>query len=287
MTQSSDRVDWKTATPILTMHLVGLAGLFYFPITWKAVALCAFMYYWRMWALSTFFHRYFSHRTFKTGRAFQFVIGVLGTLTLQNSVIWWAANHRHHHKFSDMPQDLHSPTQQGFWWAHMGWVLSYRSNEVKFDLIKDFTKFPEMMWLHRNWLWVNVAFAAGIFALFGLDVFYWGWILSTVILFHGTFTINSLAHLWGKRRYETEDTSRNNPLLALITAGEGWHNNHHHYMSSARLGFFWWEFDPGYYALKIMEGLGLVWDVRQPPAHVKLNTAPETAPVLRPAASVV
>lgn len=276
MTQTSDRVDWKTAMPILAMHLMAIVGLFVFPITWKAVALVAFMYYWRMWALSTFFHRYFSHRTFKTSRPFQFVIGWLGTLTLQNSVLWWAGNHRHHHRFSDMPEDLHSPTQKGFWWAHMGWVLSFRSNEVKMDLVKDLAKFPEIRWLHRNWVWVNLGSAALFLSLFGVSAFFWGCIFSTVVLFHGTFTINSLAHVWGKRRYKTEDTSRNNPWLALITAGEGWHNNHHHYMSSARLGFFWWEFDPGYYSLKIMEKIGLVWDVRQPPKHVKFDAPAPT-----------
>lgn len=268
-----DRVDWKTAAPILILHAAAIAGLFYFPITWQGVALCAFMYYWRMGALSTFFHRYFSHRAFKTGRPFQFVMALLGTMTFQNGVLWWAANHRHHHRYSDQPEDLHSPVQKGFWWSHMGWVLSYRSNETKFELIKDFTKFPEILWINRHWLLVDLVAGALFFLAFGFENFYWGVLLSTAILYHGTFTINSLAHTWGKRRYATTDTSRNNFFLAVIATGEGWHNNHHHYMSSARLGFFWWEFDPGFYALKILEKLGLVWDVREPPEHAKIPKA--------------
>jgi stearoyl-CoA desaturase (delta-9 desaturase) len=266
-----DRVDWKTAVPILSMHVMAVVGLFFFPITLKAMVLVAFMYYWRMWALSTFFHRYFSHRSFKTSRGFQFAIAILGSLTLQNSVLWWAANHRHHHRFSDQPEDLHSPTQKGFWWAHMGWIISYRSNPTRFELVKDLAKYPELMWLHRNWLYVDLAAGALFLLIMGPAYFFWGCIFATVVLYHGTFTINSLAHVWGKRRYVTTDTSRNNPLLALITAGEGWHNNHHHYMSSARLGFEWWQFDPGFYSLKLFEKLGLVWDVREPPERVRLG----------------
>ncbi|MGZ6371265.1 MAG: acyl-CoA desaturase [Bdellovibrionota bacterium] len=266
-----DKVDWKTATPTLILHTLAFAGLFYFPITWKAVALVAGSHYLRMWWLSSFSHRYFSHRSFKTSRPFQFLMALGSTLTTQNGLLWWAANHRHHHRFSDLPEDLHSPSQKGFWWGHMGWVLSYRSNETKWDLVKDLTKYPEILWLNRHWLLVNGIASAVVALCFGLQTFYWFGIVGTVVLYHGTFTINSLSHMWGTRRYKTTDTSRNNFLLAMITMGEGWHNNHHHYMSSARQGFFWWEIDPSFYLLKGMEKLGLVWDIREPPAQVLVN----------------
>jgi stearoyl-CoA desaturase (delta-9 desaturase) len=263
-----DRVDWKTATPLLFLHVAAIFGLIITPWSWKGVLLCIGMYYFRMWALSSFFHRYFSHRSFKTGRVFQAVMAVLGTLTVQNGVLWWAANHRHHHRFSDLPADLHSPTQNGLWWAHMGWVLSYRSNETRWDLVRDLTKYPEILWINRHWLLIDGIAAAALYLAGGWFGLFWGGVLSTVVLFHGTSTVNSLAHVWGSRRYDTTDTSRNNLVIALLSMGEGWHNNHHHYQSSARQGFFWWEVDMSYYVLKLLEVVGLVWDVREPPQAV-------------------
>jgi stearoyl-CoA desaturase (delta-9 desaturase) len=247
--------------------VAAIVGLFYFPITWKGIALCIGMYYLRMYGLTTGYHRYFSHRSFKTGRVFQFFLALLGTLNVQKGVLWWAANHRHHHRHSDSPEDLHSPVQRGFLWAHVGWVMAPRYNETKYDSIRDFTKYPELVWLNKHWLIPCVAFAVLIAVLGGWSAFFWGFVVSTVVLWHGTFTVNSLAHLWGKRRYQTTDDSRNNFWIALITLGEGWHNNHHHYMSSARQGFFWWEIDISFYILKLWEKLGVVWDVRVPPAQ--------------------
>jgi len=279
-----DRIDWKTRIPIIGLHVAAAIGFLFTEFSWKGVLLCIVAYYFRMWALSSFFHRYFSHRSFKTSRWFQFIMAFLGTLTVQNGVLWWAANHRHHHRYSDQPEDLHSPKQKGFWWAHMGWVLTYRVNKTKFELVRDFLKFPEIRWLDRYWLIVVSAFAAATLMIGGWFAFYWCFLLSTVLLLHGTFTVNSLAHMWGSRRYETTDTSRNNFLIALITMGEGWHNNHHRFMSSARQGFFWWEIDPSYYVLKILEKFRLVWDVRRPPKEVLVgSTAPAeaTSPVER------
>jgi stearoyl-CoA desaturase (delta-9 desaturase) len=183
-------------------------------------------------------------------------------------VLWWAANHRHHHKYSDKEEDLHSPLQAGFWWAHVGWIMSPAYTVTKFDLVKDLGKYPELRWLNRFHLVPVVVLAATMYAIWGLPGLYWGWVVMTVLLWHGSFTVNSLAHVWGRRRYETTDTSRNNPWLALLTMGEGWHNNHHHYQSSARQGFFWWEVDASYYVLKLWQALGLVWDVRTPPQEI-------------------
>jgi stearoyl-CoA desaturase (Delta-9 desaturase) len=276
-----DKPDWKTRIPTLILHLGALGGLFFTPITWEGIALLVGMYYFRMWALSSFNHRYFSHRAFKTSRAFQFVLGVLGTMTTQNGILWWAGNHRHHHRFSDQAEDIHSPKQKGFWWSHMGWVLSKRVNETKFDLVRDLEKFPELRWLDRYWFVVTLVFAGALYAIGGWFAFYWGFLLNTVVLFQGTFTVNSIAHIWGSRRYETTDTSRNNFWIALITCGEGWHNNHHHYQSSARQGFFWWEIDFSYYVLKVLEKLGLIWDLRAPPKHVLEGAGARSAAAFR------
>jgi stearoyl-CoA desaturase (delta-9 desaturase) len=255
------------------MHVAAIVGLFFFSVTWKGIALCVGMYYLRMFALTAGYHRYFSHRSYKTSRWFQFVLAFLGTLNVQKGVLWWAANHRHHHRYSDKPEDLHSPVQRGFWWSHVGWVLCSTYTKMKDDQIRDFTQYPELRWINKHYLIPVVAFAALIRYLAGWDGFFWGFVVSTVVLWHGTFTVNSLTHVWGKRRFKTSDDSRNNFWIALITMGEGWHNNHHHYMSSARQGFFWWELDMSYLILRGLAVLGIVWDVRDPPDHMlRANT---------------
>lgn len=265
---ASERVDWLTSTPFILMHVGAVVGLFFFPITWSTVGLCLASYYFRMWALTTAYHRYFSHRSFKTSRWFQFVLAFLGSTTLQKGVLWWAAHHRDHHRFSDLPEDVHSPVQRGFFWSHVGWIIVPRFQETKYDRIKDFTKYPELVWLNNFWIVPIVTYSVAMYLLGGWNAFFWGFVLSSVVLWHGTFTVNSLAHVWGKRRFATEDDSRNNFWIALITMGEGWHNNHHHYQSSARQGFYWWEIDMSFYVLKGLEKLGIVWDVRVPPKHM-------------------
>lgn len=263
-----EKIDWITSIPFLAIHVLAIAGLFYFPITWKGIALCVGMYYLRMWALTTAYHRYFSHRSFKTSRPFQFFLAWMGSLNVQKGVLWWAAHHRDHHRYSDQPEDIHSPVQRGFWWSHIAWIMVPTYNDTKYERIKDFAKYPELVWLNKYWIVPISLFGAALFALGGLEAFYWGFILSTAVLWHGTFTVNSLTHVWGKRRYKTTDDSRNNFWIALITCGEGWHNNHHYYQSAACQGFYWWEIDVSYYVLKMFEKMGLVWDVRRPPEHV-------------------
>jgi stearoyl-CoA desaturase (delta-9 desaturase) len=140
--------------------------------------------------------------------------------------------------------------------------------------MRDFAKFPELRWLNRNHWIPGIALAVLCFAIGGWSCLVVSFFISTVILYHCTFFINSLAHVFGKRRYQTTDDSRNSLLLALLTLGEGWHNNHHHYQSSANQGFFWWEIDISYYIIKGFEKVGLVWDVRKPPRHKLL---PESA----------
>ena len=231
---------------------------------WVAVAL----YFIRMWAITAGYHRYFSHRSYKTNRVMQFLIAFLGQTSAQRGAIWWAAVHRHHHLHSDTPEDVHSPGLFGFWYSHFGWIFNPKNWEPNAETVRDLTQYRELVILNKT----NYAPAF----LLGFVVWLWGgWPMlvvgffwSTVAVYHGTFAINSLAHVWGSQRYLTGDDSRNNFFLALITLGEGWHNNHHHYQSSTRQGFRWWEIDISYYILKVMSWFGLVWGLRTPPDEV-------------------
>ncbi|HEU4537918.1 MAG TPA: acyl-CoA desaturase [Polyangiaceae bacterium] len=236
--------------------------------SWRLVALAAATYALRMFAITGVYHRYFSHRTYKTSRPLQFVLALLGTSATQKGPLWWASTHRLHHKHSDTERDVHSPVRRGFWYSHMGWWLGDEHVESRFDQIGDFARFPELRWLDRFHVVGVVLLMGASWLAGGFDGFLWGYVVSTCALLHATFTINSLAHVFGSRRFATSDASRNNALLALITFGEGWHNNHHHYQSSCRQGFYWWEVDLSYYAIKALERVGLVWDVREPPERV-------------------
>jgi len=257
------RIPLVRSLPFFAVHLVCLA-VFWVGFRWSWLALCLALFYVRMFFMTGGFHRYFSHRSFKTSRAFQFVMALGGTMSAQKGVLWWAANHRHHHRYSDTEEDLHSPTLFGFWWSHVGWILSDRYHETQVDLIHDFYKYPELRWLNKYHVVPPIALAVALFLAGGWGALIWGFFLSTVILWHATFVINSLSHIFGRRRYPTTDTSKNNLWLALLTLGEGWHNNHHHYMASCRQGFFWWEVDFTYYVLKMLSWFRIVWDLRQP-----------------------
>ena len=256
------------------MHL-SLVLVFFVPVSWPIVALTLGGYALRMWAITGGYHRYFAHRSYKTSRAFQLVLAVLGSMSMQNGPIWWASVHRRHHKHSDQAGDPHSPVRHGFWYAHVGWVFD-RTVPLARDesTVQDLLRYPELRWVDRH-DWVPLAaFAVACFAIGGASGLVWGFVVGTMALFHSTMLINSLAHLWGSRRYATTDGSRNNGLLALLTFGEGWHNNHHRYMSSARQGFFWWEIDVTYYLLRLLQALRLVWDVREPPAALLATKNP-------------
>lgn len=264
---NSGRIEWLKSSPFLLIHLAALSVLL-FPFSWKLAALAAGSYSLRMFAITAGYHRYFGHRAYKMGRIAQFAMAFLGGTSLQKGALWWAAHHRVHHRMSDTTADIHSPLQDGFWWSHVGWFLSDLHGETRWDQIADLRKFPELVWLNR-WHWVpGMAYAAGMLALFGWAGFAWGFLLSTVLLWHGTFFINSLAHVFGRQRYETGDTSRNSFLLALLTFGEGWHNNHHCYPSSANQGFFWWEIDLSHFVLRGLAALGVVRDLRRPPLQL-------------------
>jgi stearoyl-CoA desaturase (Delta-9 desaturase) len=282
-------IDWARIIPFLIMHGVCLAA-FWVGYSWTALVTAMILYIVRMFAITGFYHRYFSHRTFKTSRAGQFIFGLLGSTAVQRGPIWWAAHHRHHHIFSDKPNDVHSPSQHGFVWSHMGWFLSHEHLQPDFSRVKDLLKYPELRFLDRFDVLVPVVFAIGIF-LFGIvlehlaphlgtngwQMLVWGFFISTVATYHGTYTINSLSHVFGKQRYRTGDTSRNNPWLALLTLGEGWHNNHHHYPAATRQGFYWWEIDLTYYLLKLMSFTGLIWDLHPVPYAIRESTSARSA----------
>ena len=258
--------------PYWGVHLGAIIGVAYLGFSWWGLLLAVLLYIPRMFFVTGAYHRYFSHRSYKTSRWFQFVLAFGATCTAQKGPLWWAAHHRIHHKLSDLPGDLHSVKQQGFWWSHHGWILSRDLEDTDLSRIKDFAKYPELRWLNTYWMIPPVLAGVATFAIGGLFALVWGFAVAQVMTWHGTFTINSLSHLWGRRRYATEDDSRNNPVLAVVTMGEGWHNNHHHYQVSARQGFFWWEIDCTYYILRAMSVVGLVWDIHGVPAHIRDNT---------------
>jgi stearoyl-CoA desaturase (Delta-9 desaturase) len=268
------------AMPFWAIHAVALWGVLSLGWSWSGLALAIGSYYLRMFFVTAGYHRYFSHRTFKTSRVGQLLFAFLAQTSAQKGALWWASHHRWHHKKSDQPGDVHSVRQQGFWWAHIGWILSDEWAATDEKRVADLTRYPELRLLNStSWQLVPaVIYAVVCLALGGWWGLTWGFFVSTVLLWHGTFTINSLAHVFGRRRYATRDDSRNSLVLALLTLGEGWHNNHHHFQASANQGFRWWEIDISYYLLLLLERIGVVWDVRRAPASVVEDLAPAVAP---------
>ncbi len=279
--QEADRVDWVRVIPFLGLHLACI-GVFWVGFSWFALWVALAMYCVRMFAITAFYHRYFSHKAFRTSRVLQFVFALLGAASVQRGPLWWAAHHRNHHRNADTEHDLHSPITRSLFWSHMGWFMSPRGFVTEHARVPDLMKYPELRWLDRYDLLVPVALAAALLGLghllqahapglhtSGPQLLVWGFFVSTIVLFHCTVTINSLAHRWGTRRFATRDNSRNNWFLAIITFGEGWHNNHHHFPGSARQGFRWWEYDLTYYTLRAMAAVGLVWDLKPVPLAMR------------------
>jgi stearoyl-CoA desaturase (delta-9 desaturase) len=255
--------NWVKTGPFVALHLA-LLFVFLVPVDTFALVLLGVTYFVRMFGITGGYHRYFAHRAYKTSRVFQFVLAWLGCSALQKGPLWWASHHRQHHRHSDTPNDPHSPHETSFWWSHVGWVLSEEHVETPWEAIPDWARYPELIWLDTfHWI-PGITLAVLCYLLGGWSGLVWGFVVSTILVYHGTFTINSLSHLFGNRRYATSDDSRNNLLLALITLGEGWHNNHHHYQSSANQGFFWWEIDISFAVLRLCSWLRLVWDLRLP-----------------------
>jgi stearoyl-CoA desaturase (delta-9 desaturase) len=283
-TESGDTYDWTGAIPFVLCH-VAVLGVFWSGVTVESIVLGLGLLVVRTWGVTAGYHRYFAHRTYRTSRAFQFVLAVLAQSSVQKGALWWAAHHRVHHRESDRPGDVHSPVQRGFWYAHVGWIFA-DTEATRWDRIRDFARYPELRFLNRWHLLPPIALAIGCLAWMGWPGLFVGFFASTVLLWHHTFLVNSLAHVRGKRRFPTSDQSRNNPIIAFLTLGEGWHNNHHHCPGSCRNGFYWWEVDVTYYVLCALARIGLVWDLRDPPARVleegrRLDRAARSAAGLR------
>ncbi len=287
----SDRIETEARSfsfirvvPFVALHLACFAALFT-GVSGFALAFALAFFLVRMFAITAFYHRYFAHKTFKTSRVAQFLFAVLGASAAQRGPLWWAAHHRHHHQHSDTREDLHSPDHQGFFWSHIGWFTcdaGFAMNERK---VRDWMKFPELRFINRFDSLVPALTGVAIYALGeglaawapelgtnGLQLLTWGFFISTVVLFHATVSINSLSHVWGKRRFNTSDNSRNNVWLALLTLGEGWHNNHHRWPQSVRQGFRWYEIDITWYGLWLLARLGIVWDLNPIPKQIQEET---------------
>ena len=265
------------APGFLLMHAACLLVI-WSGVSWVALYTCIGLYLLRTFGITAGYHRYFSHRTYQTSRWFQFLLALLGTSAAQQGPLWWAAHHRYHHKFSDTHDDVHSPSIQGFWWAHVGWILAPENHKPKYDMVRDLTRFPELLFLDKFYVLPPLALAVSLWVsgivltsylpalkTSGFQLLVWGFFVGTVLLYHSTFSVNSLTHIFGRRRFETKDNSRNCWPIALITMGEGWHNNHHFYPSSERHGFRWWEIDISHYVLRLLCWMRIVWDLRSPP----------------------
>lgn len=263
-------IVYPSAIPFLLVHL-GCLAAFWSGVTWPALALCIGLYWLRMFGVTAGYHRYFSHRSFATSRVFQFLLALIAQSSAQRSVLWWAAKHRHHHLYSDTERDVHSPRHTGFVYSHVGWLFARRHDATDLGRVADFARYPELAWLQRFEILPAFILAIACLAIAGWPGLIVGFFWSTVLVYHSTFMINSLAHVRGSRRYVTGDDSRNNPLLAFLTMGEGWHNNHHACPSSARQGFRWWEVDMTYYLLRLLALVGIVRDLKAPPERVLRN----------------
>ena len=274
---------WIVSLPFFGVHVAAIVGVAMLGWSWTGFALAAGLYFVRMFGVTGAYHRYFSHRTYRTSRAFQFFLAVLAQTSLQKGALWWAAHHRDHHKYSDTKKDVHSFREEGFWWSHVGWILSRKTEDTNFKTIPDLARYPELRWLNTYHVVPGVALAVSLWLVGSWWALVWGFFVSTSVLWHGTFSINSLAHWWGRRRYDTTDDSKNSFALALITMGEGWHNNHHYYPRSAAQGFFWWEVDMTMYILRALSAVGLVWDLQTPPKAVREGKIEAGRPVRVPA----
>ena len=277
---NSRTIDWTRVVPFFGLHAACFAAL-WVGVSSTAIFAAAALYAVRMFAITGFYHRYFSHRAFQTSRTVQFLFALVGSSSAQRGPLWWVSHHRHHHAHADEASDPHSVRQHGFFWSHLGWFMTRESFPIRPGVVDDFERYPELRFLDRYDIVPSIVLGILLFALgealaayaptlhtSGGQLVIWGYCISTVVLYHATFTINSLAHSFGRRRYATRDDSRNNAWLALLTFGEGWHNNHHHFPGSARQGFYWWEIDLTYYGLRLLAALGLIWGLKAVPPAV-------------------
>jgi len=259
----ADRYNWNTIFFVAAFHTVAVAALFTF--SWQNLA-AAVICWWigSSWGIGIAYHRLLTHRGFTTSKWMMRFLATCGTFALQSGPISWVTTHRLHHAFTDTDKDPHSP-RKGIFWSHMGWIFQgtaqVQSEVTRQRYSPDLMKDPFLRFLDNYYYLTVFAGAAVLFAIGGWTMVVWAIIFRTVVSWHFTWLVNSATHLWGYRRFDSRDDSRNNVLVAAVTFGEGWHNNHHAYPRSAKHGFTWKEFDLNWYQLKIMEKLGLISNV--------------------------
>ncbi len=261
------KYDFVIISWYIVLHVATIAGLFFVEFNAEAAGLFGLSYCLRMFGVSAGYHRYFGHRSFKTTRVFQFLLALLAVSSAQRGVLWWASWHRHHHRFADEEGDTHSPIADSYLWSYFGWLVSRRHSKTQFSLVKDFSKFPELRWLDRNYWVPPLVLGVALLAIGGLSWFYWGFIASTALLFHAMAIGNTGGHSWGPRPFETPDNSHDNPIYLVLTLGE-YHNSHHHCMNAANQGLVWWKPDLIYWGILLLARLGLVWGVIEPSSAI-------------------
>ena len=253
-----------TAIVLVLLHIAAIVALFHF--SWKNVAIAAVFYYMTTGlGISMGYHRLHTHRSYKVPRWLEYFFALCGTLTLEGGPIFWVAVHRLHHQLSDQPGDPHSP-RDGAFWSHMGWILwgetNHNNTKVMSKYAPDLAKHKFYVWL-TNYHWVpNVVLGAIVLVLGGLDMFLWAMCFRIVFGLHATWAVNSATHMFGRRRFNIRDDSRNTWWIAIISFGEGWHNNHHAHPTSARHGLAWYEFDPSWILIRSLRFFGLAKNVR-------------------------
>lgn len=287
-----DRVDPRICVPLLAVHAACLAA----PLTGvsaPALAACAALFVLRAFGLTAGYHRLLAHHAFRTSRAGRFALAWLGASAAQLGPLWWVGHHRLHHRHADTERDVHPPGLRGLWWAHMGWLLCRRHARTPLEQVPDLARFPELRWLDRWHAVPPLICAALLYATGsllerrapqlgadGAQLVAWGFFVSTTLLYHVTFAVNSLGHSVGRQRFPGRDQSRNHALLALLTLGDGWHNNHHRHPRWARHGLAPAEPDATYAVLRGLAALGVVWDLRGP-ATSATRQAPRQASAKR------
>jgi len=248
-----------TAVVLVLLHIAAIAALFRF--SWKALIVAVIFYYLTTGlGISMGYHRLHTHRSYKVPRWLEYFFALCGSLTLEGGPIFWVAVHRLHHQLSDQPGDPHSP-RDGAFWSHIGWILwgetNHNNTRVMAKYAPDLAKHKFYVWLN-NYHWLpNVVLGAIALAVGGLDMFLWAMCFRIVFGLHATWAVNSATHMFGRRRFNTRDDSRNTWWIAIISFGEGWHNNHHAHPTSARHGLAWYEFDPSWILIKALKFLGL------------------------------
>jgi fatty-acid desaturase len=261
---NGQKINWVTTLILAGLHIGAFAAFFCF--SWKAFFMALALHWVAVgWGISLGYHRLHTHQPYQCPRWLEYFFAVCGTMTLEGGPMFWVGTHRVHHAKSDKPGDPHSPNE-GTFWSHMGWIVFGETNHNNSAFMAKHA--PDLArhkfyWFLNTYHWIPVvATGLALLAFGGWPMFLWGFCLRIVYGLHCTWLINSATHIFGSRRFETSDDSRNSFILAVLTFGEGWHNNHHAHQTSARHGMLWYEFDISWLTLKLLKSVGLVWGVR-------------------------